>query len=50
MAIHYWTINDPEEMQRLIRLGADGLITDRPDVMRETLKKMGYPEVETPKH
>ena len=48
MAIHYWTINDPAEMQRLIRLGADGLITDRPDIMRETLRRLGYPEIETP--
>lgn len=42
MAVHYWTINDPAEMERLIRLGADGLITDRPDIMRATLKRMGY--------
>lgn len=37
MAVHYWTINDPEEMRRLIRLGADGLMTDRPDLMRKVL-------------
>lgn len=42
MAVHYWTINDPGEMERLIRLGADGLITDRPDILRATLKRMGY--------
>ena len=33
MAIHYWTINEPEEMKRLISLGADGIMTDRPDLM-----------------
>lgn len=26
-----WTINEPEQMQRLISVGADGIITDYPD-------------------
>lgn len=38
LAVHYWTINDPEEMQMLIDLGADGIITDRPDLLLELLK------------
>lgn len=42
MAVHYWTINQPEEMKRLIELGADGIMTDRPDVLKATLKEMGY--------
>ena len=33
MAVHYWTINDPGEMKRLINLGVDGIMTDRPDLM-----------------
>jgi glycerophosphoryl diester phosphodiesterase len=37
MAVHYWTVNDPEEMRRLIRLGADGLITDFPDRLKAVL-------------
>lgn len=37
MAIHFWTINDKETMRRLIALGADGIITDRPDLLREVL-------------
>lgn len=42
MAVHYWTINDREEMRRLILLGADGLITDRPDLMQDLLREMGW--------
>ena len=42
MVVHYWTINDPEEMKHLIELGADGIITDRPDLMQNVLKEMGY--------
>ncbi len=42
MFLHYWTINDKEEMRRLIELGCDGIITDRPDLMIELLAEMGY--------
>jgi glycerophosphoryl diester phosphodiesterase len=26
-----WTVNEPEDMQRLIEMGVDGLITDYPN-------------------
>ena len=32
-----WTIDDPAEMQMLIDLGVDGIITDRPDLLMELL-------------
>ncbi len=35
--VQVWTINDPAEMQRLIDLGVDGIMTDRPDVLLELL-------------
>lgn len=38
MAVHYWTVNDPEEMRRLIALGGDGLITDFPDRLQEVVR------------
>lgn len=30
VAVHYWTINDPEEMRHLVEIGADGIMTDYP--------------------
>ena len=30
LAVHYWTINDPEDMRLLIEIGADGIMTDYP--------------------
>lgn len=32
--IHFWTINEPEQMHQLIAMGADGLVTDRADIAR----------------
>jgi glycerophosphoryl diester phosphodiesterase len=36
-----WTVNDPVEMAKLLRLGVDGLITDRPDIARVLLESRG---------
>lgn len=36
--INTWTVNEPEEMRRLIELGVDGIITDRPDLLAELLR------------
>ncbi len=37
IAVHYWTINDEETMRELIDLGADGILTDRPTLLKEIL-------------
>lgn len=35
LAVHYWTINDIEEMKHLIEIGADGIMTDYPHRLKE---------------
>lgn len=41
MAVHYWTINDPEEMRHLIDIGADGIMTDYPHRLQEVYDNLG---------
>lgn len=38
--VQVWTVNDPAEMRELIELGADGLTTDRPDLLNDVLKEI----------
>lgn len=39
--VHVWTIDDADIMHDLIDAGADGIITDRPDVLRAVLTERG---------
>jgi glycerophosphoryl diester phosphodiesterase len=39
--VHVWTIDDPDQMNELIDLGVDGLMTDRPGVLRDVLRSRG---------
>jgi glycerophosphoryl diester phosphodiesterase len=41
MKAHYWTINDEATMRHLVSIGADGIITDRPDLAVKVLKEAG---------
>jgi glycerophosphoryl diester phosphodiesterase len=36
-----WTVNDAPTMQRLLNAGVDGIITDRPDILREVMIARG---------
>lgn len=36
--VHMYTVNNKSDMQRLIELQVDGIITDRPDVLRKLYK------------
>jgi glycerophosphoryl diester phosphodiesterase len=37
MEVHAWTIDDVDDQARLIEMGLDGIITDRPDRLMELL-------------
>jgi glycerophosphoryl diester phosphodiesterase len=37
LQVHVWTIDDPTEMNRLIDLGVDGIMTDKPALLKEIL-------------
>ncbi len=39
-----WTINDSTEMHRLLKLGIDGIVTDRPDIFARVLKQYNLHE------
>lgn len=38
-----WTVNEPADAARMLDLGVDGIISDRPDLVRVEMKKRGMP-------
>lgn len=39
--VHIWTIDDPKTMAELIDAGADGIFTDRIDILKDLLEQRG---------
>jgi glycerophosphoryl diester phosphodiesterase len=42
LAVHVWTINDREAMERLLDMEVNGIFTDYPSILREVLQERGY--------
>jgi glycerophosphoryl diester phosphodiesterase len=41
LQVHVWTVDDPAECEAMLDLGVDGIMTDRPAMLRELLEKRG---------
>jgi glycerophosphoryl diester phosphodiesterase len=44
-----WTVNAREDMRRIVAFGVDGMISDRPDLLRDVLKQGGLTIPPAPK-
>ncbi|MFM9982695.1 MAG: glycerophosphodiester phosphodiesterase family protein, partial [Burkholderiales bacterium] len=43
LAVVVWTVNEPTDIARMLALGVDGIISDRPDLVRMEMHKLGMP-------
>jgi glycerophosphoryl diester phosphodiesterase len=41
LQVHVWTVDDPDDCTAMLDLGVDGVMTDRPAMLRELLEKRG---------
>ncbi len=42
LAVHVWTVDDEAEMDELLDLGVDGIMTDRPSALATVLQRRGF--------
>jgi glycerophosphoryl diester phosphodiesterase len=41
LEVHAWTVDEPDEMRRLLAIGVDGIMTDRPELLQDVLIERG---------
>lgn len=41
LQVHVWTVNEPADMERLLDMGVDGLVSDRADLLAGILDRRG---------
>lgn len=50
LEVHVWTVNERSDIRRLLTLGVDGIVTDRPDVARAVVDLLDVFEALGPPH
>ncbi len=48
LAVHVWTVDDPAEIERLVRAGVDGVMSDRPSLLASVLRRLGATWADAP--
>lgn len=43
LTVLVWTVNETAQMARFIEMGVDGIVTDRPDLLRDEMARRGLP-------
>jgi glycerophosphoryl diester phosphodiesterase len=38
-----WTVNEPARIAQVMDMGVDGIVTDRPDLLRQEMQRRGMP-------